>query len=324
MTSLTVLGDSFAERLTRDGQTLDRRALAVLQINVGKLCNQTCTHCHVDAGPHRNEIMTRETADRVLSWLATTEISTVDITGGAPELNPSFRHLVATCRAQGRGVIDRCNLTVLFEPGQEGLAEFLKAHQVELACSLPCYLEENVDKQRGSGVFRKSIDALAKLNALGYGRPDSGLVLDLVYNPVGASLPGPQRELEDAYKQHLRSKYGIVFNRLWTITNMPISRFAHYLRHTAQAESYQHRLEAAHNPDNVAQVMCRSTLSVDWQGRIYDCDFNQMLDWPIGNGQWLHVWDVDPSRLAAFGIRTGAHCFGCTAGAGSSCSGALT
>ena len=315
--------DVFAERLARDGQQLGRSTLDVLQINVGKICNQVCRHCHVDAGPHRTEIMTGETVEKILDWLAPTALSTVDITGGAPEINPHFEHLVERCRAQGRHVIDRCNLTILLEPGYEQLAEFLKTHRVELACSLPCYLEENVDAQRGAGVFQQSIEALRRLNALGYGQPGTGLVLDLVYNPVGVSLPPAQAELEQTYKRELDARYGIRFNRLWTITNMPISRFADWLARTGEAAAYQERLEQAHNGANVAAVMCRTTVSVDWLGRVYDCDFNQMLDWPLGNGHPLHLWEIDVDRFTELPIRTGAHCFGCTAGAGSSCAGAL-
>lgn len=315
--------DAFAERLAHDGQQLGRSTLDCLQINVGKICNQVCRHCHVDAGPHRTETMTGETVEKILDWLAPTTLSTVDITGGAPEMNPHFELLVERCRAQGRHVIDRCNLTILLEPGYETLAEFLKTHRVELACSLPCYLEENVDAQRGSGVFQQSIEALRRLNALGYGRPDTGLVLDLVYNPVGASLPSAQVELEQAYKRELDARYGIQFNRLWTITNMPISRFSDWLTRNGKAADYQARLEGAHNGVNVAAVMCRTTLSVDWLGRVYDCDFNQMLDWPLGNGRPLQLWEIDVDRFAELPIRTGSHCFGCTAGAGSSCAGAL-
>lgn len=315
--------NTFASRLARDGQVLGRSTIQVLQINLGKLCNQACSHCHVDAGPNRREIMTRATMDRILEWLQPTPIATVDITGGAPEMNPEFEYLVTQCRRLGRHVIDRCNLTVLLEPGKEHLAGFLRDHRVELACSLPCYLEENVDQQRGHGVFQKSIAALGLLNSLGYGMADSELMLDLMYNPAGATLPPPQEELEQAYKRELSARYGIVFNRLWTMTNMPISRFAHSLEREGQTKVYQTRLERAHNPENVVRVMCRTTLSVDWQGILYDCDFNQMLDWPLGSATGLRLWEIDLDHLAEIPIRTGRHCFGCTAGCGSSCGGAL-
>lgn len=315
--------NTFASRLARDGQVLRRSAIQVLQINVGKLCNQACSHCHVDAGPNRREIMPRATMDRILDWLRPTPIGTIDITGGAPEMNPEFEYLVTQCRRLGRHVIDRCNLTILLEPGKEHLAGFLKEHCVELACSLPCYLEENVDRQRGGGVFQKSIAALRLLNDVGYGVAGSGLILDLVYNPLGATLPPPQDELERAYKRELSARYSISFNRLWTVTNMPISRFAHFLERAGQTEAYQTRLERAHNPENVARVMCRTMLSVDWRGILYDCDFNQMLDWPLGGETGIRLWGIDFHLLAEIPIRTGRHCFGCTAGCGSSCGGAL-
>lgn len=317
--------DRFRARLEADGMDLRRDRLEVLQINVGRLCNQTCQHCHVDAGPYRREIMTRTTMDRILAWAAAAQVRMVDITGGAPEMNPHFEHLVERCRELGAHVIDRCNLTVLLEPGREHLPDFFRRHGVELACSLPCYLEDNVDRQRGSGVFRRSIEALRRLNAVGYGRPGTGLVLDLVYNPQGTSLPPPQKPLEEAYRRELRARYGIEFNHLWTITNMPISRFARYLVQKGLLDEYLRKLEQAHNPQTVPHVMCRRTLSVDWQGRVYDCDFNQMLDLPTGNGAaHRYLWDIDPTELGDLPIRTGTHCFGCTAGSGSSCAGSLT
>jgi radical SAM/Cys-rich protein len=321
--SLVADGGRFASRLMTDGQELRRSAIETLQINIGKMCNQTCSHCHVDAGPWRTEIMTAETIDRILAWLARSSVTTIDVTGGAPEMNPNFERLVRGVRSLNRHVIDRCNLTVIFEPGKEHLPEFFAEMEIELVCSLPCYQEENVDKQRGSGVYEKSIRALRILNELGYGKPETGLKLDLVFNPVGTALPPPQGQLEADYKRELKSRFSIEFNRLWTITNMPISRFEKYLHHKGELYPYMDRLMDAHNAENVERVMCRSTLSVGWEGELYDCDFNQMLDWRIGNGQALHLWDIEPSGLDNAPIRIGDHCFGCTAGAGSSCTGSL-
>ncbi len=296
----------------------------VLQINVGKKCNQACVHCHVNAGPARREMMTRETMQRVLHWLAGTDIPIVDITGGAPELNPHFRFLVEEVRAQNRRVMDRCNLTILWENGQENLAEFLARHEVEIVASLPCYGPENVDAQRGDGVFKKSIRALQKLNELGYGR-DENLILNLVYNPNGAFLPPPQSALEAAYKARLREDFGIVFNRLFTITNLPIARFAAYLERTGEREEYQQLLLDSFNPGAVENLMCRDTLNIGWRGEVYDCDFNQMLKmpWRDSSNAPLYLWDIEPQSIEKRAILTGNHCFGCTAGAGSSCGGAL-
>ena len=295
----------------------------VLQVNVGRLCNQTCHHCHVDAGPDRREIMSRETAEAVIAVLADSDIPVLDITGGAPEMNPSFRWLVSEARRLGRQVVDRCNLTILLAPGYEDLPEFLAAHQVEIVASLPCYLEENTDAQRGEGVFRRSIEALKRLNAVGYGREDSGLTLTLVYNPVGPSLPPDQAKLEAAYRRELHARYGIEFTRLYTITNMPISRFLEDLLDRGEYETYMEKLVAAFNPAAAAGVMCRTTLSVDWQGRLYDCDFNQMLDLGLAPGlpQDIRTFDGDPLRHRL--VVTGQHCYGCTAGAGSSCQGTI-
>jgi len=306
---------------------LHRGRVETLQMNVGKLCNQVCMHCHVNAGPGRKEIMQRSTIDRILDWLASTDIPKVDLTGGAPEMIPDFRYLVRRLRALGRHVMDRCNLTILLEPGFEDLAEFLAAHRVEVIASLPCYEQENVDIQRGRGVFEKSIRALKRLNALGYGS-DPSLPLHLVYNPVGARLPGPQAELEAAYHEELRTRFGIVFHRLYTLTNMPIARFAAWLRHQGRFETYMRLLVDNFNPAAVQGLMCRHTLSVDWQGRVYDCDFNQMLDlrWQANGSAAsgdLYLWELDPRTLEGRRILTGNHCFGCTAGAGSSCTGAL-
>jgi radical SAM/Cys-rich protein len=298
--------------------------IQVLQINVGKLCNQTCRHCHVDAGPDRREVMTRETIQGCLDALARTDIPVVDITGGAPELNPDFRWLVAEVRRLGRHVIDRSNLTILLVAGQDDLPDFLAEHRVEIVASLPCYLAENCDAQRGDGVFDKSIQALQRLNAIGYGKPDSGLTLTLVYNPVGPSLPPPQATLEATYRQELHARYGVVFNRLYTITNMPISRFLDDLIASGKYEGYMQKVIDAYNPAAAAGVMCRSTLSVGWDGRLYDCDFNQMLDLGLGANLPRHIRDFDVERIAQRAIVTGQHCFGCTAGAGSGCQGAIT
>lgn len=301
-----------------------RRTLPeILQINVGKLCNQTCSHCHVDAGPSRTEIMERETAEAALRLLDLfPSIHTLDITGGAPELNENFRPLAIEGRRRSLRVIDRCNLTVLFQPGQENLAQFLAENQIVIVASLPCYLEENVNKQRGRDVFRKSIEALRLLNAAGYGN-GNGLKLNLVYNPTGLGLPPPQSALEQDYKRHLLDDHSVVFDHLITITNMPISRFERFLRATGQFDAYQKKLEDAFNPATVAGLMCRNTISVGWDGFLYDCDFNQMLDMRVTNGRPLHVRDFDPATFLGLPILTAGHCFGCTAGAGSSCAGAI-
>lgn len=291
---------------------------------MGKLCNQACEHCHVEAGPKRTEIMSREVQQRILSWVQKHAIARVDITGGAPELVPGFRSFVETLRERSVFVTARCNLTVLLEPGQEDLAEWYARHQIRLVCSLPCYSEGNVDQQRGKGVFAKSILALKRLNLVGYGLHDE-LPLDLVYNPVGASLPPEQSGLEASYKNQLWNDHGIVFNRLLTLTNLPINRFAHYLRRTNQLESYFNLLEDNFNPNTVPGLMCRHLVSVDWLGRTYDCDFNQMLELPLGDGSGLtYLWELDAAELEGAPIAVDRHCYGCTAGAGSSCGGALT
>lgn len=297
-------------------------SLEILQINVGKLCNQTCRHCHVDAGPDRSEVMTRETMAQCVEALRGTAIPTVDITGGAPELNPHFRWLVEQCSALGRHVIDRCNLTVLNLPSQADLVDFLAGHRVEVVCSLPHYRQLNTDAQRGEGVFEKSIEALQRLNAAGYGDGRSGLRLVLVTNPVGAYLPPRQASLEQEWKRELDRRYGIRFDALYTITNMPISRFLEWLMESGNLESYMHRLVDAYNPTAARGVMCRNTLSVGWDGTLYDCDFNQMLELPVNGRSPRHIGDFDLAALEARTIVTDRHCFGCTAGAGSSCSGA--
>lgn len=298
--------------------------LTTLQINVGKLCNQTCTHCHVDAGPTRTEIMTRETVDAVLDVVRRyPELRTVDITGGAPEMNPHFEYLVEQCRAMGRHVIDRCNLTVFFVRGKSHLPQFLADHQVEVIASLPCYLEDNVDQQRGQGVYGRSIEALRLLNALGYGQEGSGLVLNLVYNPLGPKLPPPQADLEIAYRDELAQRFGICFTRLYTITNMPISRFLDDLHRSGQYEAYMDQLITSFNPASVDGLMCRNLINVNWDGRLSDCDFNQMLDLPVEATAPQTIQDFDPAQLTQRQIVTGRHCYGCTAGAGSSCGGAI-
>lgn len=291
---------------------------------MGKLCNMACHHCHVEAGPKRTEIMGQGVAERVIELLSRDAgIELVDLTGGAPELNPNFRWLVEEARRLGRRVIDRCNLTVLFEPGQEDSPDFLARQGVEVVASLPCYSAENVEKQRGRGAFEKSIQALLRLNALGYGRHGSQLRLSLVYNPVGPSLPPTQAELEKKYKEELARLFGIEFHDLLTITNMPISRFAHMLERGDGFEAYMSLLVNHFNAGTVAGLMCRSLVSVSWDGQLYDCDFNQMLELPIG-GRGRSIWDIDGfAALDQAPIATASHCFGCTAGAGSSCSGAL-
>jgi radical SAM/Cys-rich protein len=313
----------FSERLTTYSLSLRHTKTEVLQVNLGKLCNLTCVHCHVNAGPKRKEIMTRETVDRVVDWFGRSEIPTIDLTGGAPEMNPDFRYFIEQAKTvrPWRRVIDRCNLTILLEPGYEGLAQFLACHEVEIIASMPCYTAQNVNAQRGEGVFDSSIKALQVLNSLGYGK---GLPLHLVYNPVGAFLPGSQAELEADYKHELKKNFGIVFNNLYTITNLPIARFASYLRHNNKLEEYMQLLIDNFNPGTVSRLMCRNTISVNWTGEIFDCDFNQMLkmNWRNGNGP-LHLWDVDPLAVEKREILTGDHCFGCTAGAGSSCGGEL-
>ncbi len=303
---------------------LVRGKVKTLQVNVGKLCNMACHHCHVEAGPKRTEIMPRWVAERVVELLERNpSVEVVDLTGGAPEMNPSFRFLVREARRLRRQVIDRCNLTVLFEPGPDDLAEFMAANDVHIVASLPCYRVENVDKQRGRGAFDKSIEALRKLNTLGYGRPGSNLKLDLVYNPVGAFLPPEQATLRAKYKEELACLFGIEFDQLLTITNMPIKRFASALERTGQQEAYMSLLVNHFNPRTVPELMCRSLVSVGWDGRLFDCDFNQMLDLPLGAGART-VWQLDRlDGLVGSLIAVGSHCFGCTAGAGSSCSGAL-
>jgi radical SAM/Cys-rich protein len=315
----------FSGTLNDHDLTLRRKRTEILQLNLGKLCNLTCIHCHVNAGPKRKEVITRGTIDRILAWLDRTDIETVDLTGGAPEMVPDFRYLIERLRELPRvkTIIDRCNLTILLEPGYEWLADFLISHRLKIVASMPCYAPENVNAQRGDGVFDASIRALKLLNRLGCGRQED-LILDLVYNPNGAFLPPGQTELESDYKRELKEHFDIDFHHLYTITNMPIARFASWLRHNGKLEAYMQLLIEAFNPASVAGLMCRNTLSIDWRGEVYDCDFNQQLGIRTGSQKSLFVWDVDHTRLEHRHIAVGSHCFGCTAGSGSSCSGALT
>jgi radical SAM/Cys-rich protein len=314
---------SFDEKLAAHGLSLRAASVETLQVNVGKLCNQACKHCHVDASPARTEIMTRETAEQVLAAVRRFRIPTLDITGGAPELNPSFRHLVTEGRRAGAHVLVRHNLTVMFEPGQCDLPEFFREHGVEVVSSLPYFLEQQTDAQRGRGVFEKSVEALRRLNAVGYGREGGALRLNLVYNPVGAFLPPAQVSIERDFKRELLARYGVTFDQLYTITNMPIRRFLEYLRRSGNEERYMRKLVEAFNPATVEGLMCRTLISVDWTGKLYDCDFNQMLELSVAPERAQTIADFDPSAFAARRVVTGAHCFGCTAGAGSSCGGAV-
>jgi radical SAM/Cys-rich protein len=318
----------FAENLAAHALSLRRARTEILQVNVGRLCNLTCVHCHVNAGPKRKEVMTRETVDRIIRWLGRTNIPTVDLTGGAPEMIPDFRYFIERVKELQRSqhVIDRCNLTILLESGYEDLAAFLAVNKVEIIASMPCYSAENVNAQRGEGVFEGSIAALKLLNSLGYGI-DPELPLHLVYNPVGAFLPPSQGALEDDYKRELKKHFRIVFNKLYALTNLPIGRFASYLRHSGKLAEYMELLIDAFNPATVGGLMCRNTISVGWRGEVYDCDFNQQLgmQWSsAGGSKPLFLWDIDPDSLEDRDIMTGDHCFGCTAGAGSTCGGAIS
>jgi radical SAM/Cys-rich protein len=317
--------EPFAQRIHLSGKDFNRRGIDVLQVNMGKYCNQACIHCHVESGPNRTELMSRETVDAVLRFLGHTNILTVDITGGAPELNPTFDYLVESAVGLERHVMDRCNLTVIFEPGKDYLPQFFKHHRVELVCSLPCYSEENVDRQRGKGTFELSIRALKIFNELGYGQSDSGLVLNLVYNPVGPHLPPPQDQLEQDYKRTLKEKFGIIFDRLYCLSNMPITRYATHLKLRGEYEQYMELLESSFNASTLDQVMCRNLISVGWEGTIYDCDFNQMLDLPIRNaeGKAFNISTLSVDQVQHLPVTVGDHCYACTAGSGSSCGGAL-
>jgi len=316
---------SFTDRIRSNGAQFRRRAVDILQVNLGRYCNLACIHCHVESGPTRTEMMSRDNVDAVLSFLAATEIPTLDITGGAPELHGDFDYLVESARQLGRRVLDRCNLTVIFEPGKDYLPEFFRRHGVELICSLPCYSIENVDKQRGKGTFDRSIRALQILNQLGYGQANSGLVLNLVYNPVGPYLPPPQEQLEQDYKRILSDQFGIVFNQLFCLTNMPITRYATHLKLRGEYDQYLDLLDRNFHAGTVDKVMCRDTISIGWDGWVYDCDFNQMLDLALTgkNGQRLHIASLSMAELAESSIQFGDHCYACTAGAGSSCGGTL-
>ena len=310
----------FAAHLHSEKLELRRASLDTLQLNLGRKCNQACRHCHVDAAPWRTEMMTTEVADRITSWIREHRPPVIDITGGAPELNPNFRTFVELAAELNLRCIDRNNLTILHEPDFEDLSNFLAAHRVEIIASLPCYLEKNVNQQRGNGVFAKSISALRKLNSVGYG---STLPLNLVYNPLGPQLPPSQSELEAEYKEALARDHGIVFNHLLTITNQPIARFAEDLRETGRFADYLDLLVSNFNPTTIPALMCRSTLSVGYNGEIYDCDFNQMLGMQMHDSKPLYLWDVTPQQLQGIEILTADHCFACTAGCGSSCGGAL-
>ena len=315
----------FVQKLDLNGNGLNRRAIDVLQVNMGRYCNQACIHCHVEAGPTRKEMMSRETVEALLVFLSRTNIPTLDITGGAPELHADFDYLVESAVGLGRRVMDRCNLTVIFEPGKEYLPDFFRRHRVELVCSLPCYTAEKVDQQRGKGTFDLSIRALKIFNQMGYGQPDGELKLNLVYNPVGPHLPPPQENLEQDYKRILRDRFGIEFNHLYCLTNMPITRYAMHLKLRGEYDRYVELLSANFNAATLDQVMCRNLISVGWNGSIYDCDFNQMLDLPIRDdaGRPLNISTLSIEQVLSQTIAIGDHCYACTAGAGSSCGGSL-
>lgn len=305
-----------------DFPKITRGQLQTLQMNLGYLCNLSCTHCHVNAGPNRTELMSAQTMEVALQFAEKYKLETLDLTGGSPEMNPDFQWLVKQARQQGLNVMDRCNPTILVEPGYEQTAEFLAEQQVEVIASLPCYLEDNVDAQRGKGVFAASIKGLQQLNALGYGKENSGLTLNLVFNPQGNTLPPSQAQLEDDYRHFLTEQFDIQFNHLFTITNMPIQRFGAVLLAKGQLDEYMNILKQAYQPDNLEHVMCKSLLSVDWQGYVYDCDFNQMLDMPLA-GSKIHLSQLLKQMPEAMQIEVADHCYGCTAGQGSSCTGVL-
>jgi len=339
LNSKSPLADSAAQRATLDALPIDAsfaravasaghaplrtRGVEVLQVNVGKRCNQACHHCHVDAGPDRTEVMPDAVVDACLAFLERSGIATLDITGGAPELHPRFKDLVVCARAAGRHVMDRCNLTITQLPNYADLPEFLARHQVEVVASLPSFAARQTDAQRGEGVFEQSIAALRRFNQLGYGVEGSGLILNLVTNPVGAFLPAGQAALERDWKRELARRFGISFNRLYTITNMPISRFLEFLEASGNLQAYMEKLVGAFNPATVDGLMCRSTLSVGWDGRLYDCDFNQMIDLGVESGAPQTIFDASVQGLTGRRIAVGRHCFGCTAGAGSSCGGTI-
>jgi len=317
----------FELRLRQEKMELRRKAIETVQINLGRLCNQACLHCHVEAGPNRTEIMDRRTVDLVIEFVAASGATTTDLTGGAPELNPNFRFLIDGLTGLGKRVIVRSNLTVLLEPGLQDLPESFAAKQIEIVASLPCYTQENVDGQRGAGVYQKSMAVLRQLNGLGYGQEGSGLVLNLVYNPGGAALPGEQEGLEADYKRELMKRFGLVFNHLYVITNQPIGRFSRQLSQNGEEDQYARLLIGAFNPATLSQLMCLRQVSISWDGFIFDCDFNQILGLSLGNGHAYRLGEISPEalvyRLQDSAIKTGSHCFACTAGAGSSCGGAL-
>lgn len=317
--------DTLDRLLPSSFPAITRAGVDTLQVNLGYRCNQQCMHCHVAAGPNRREAMSAKTIDQVVEALASLGFTTLDLTGGAPELNPGFRHLVKQAGVLGIEVIDRCNLTILDEPDQDDLAAFLAEHKVRIVASLPCYLEDNVDRQRGKGVFTRSIAGLRMLNALGYGDEGSALQLDLVYNPQGPTLPPAQPCLEADYRRILLDQYGVRFNHLLALANLPIQRFGSTLLSRGEFDSYMALLKDSHDNANLEQVMCRSLISVDWQGYLYDCDFNQMLDLPlqVADRARLHLSDLATLALEGNPINVADHCFGCTAGQGSSCGGAL-
>jgi len=314
----------FDKRLDAHGLKLRSTDVEILQINVGKVCNQACKHCHVDASPKRTESMSAEIVEACLDVLRKYKIPTLDITGGAPELNPYFRRLVTEARKIGAKVMVRHNLNVMFEEGQTDLPEFFRANAIEVVSSLPYFLAQQTDAQRGTGVFDKSVEAIRKLNAVGYGIASSGLILNLVYNPTGAFLPPPQAAIEADFRRELKNRYDLYFNNLYTITNMPIARFLDYLRRSGNEERYVQKLINAFNPSTVAGLMCRNTISVDWRGNLYDCDFNQMLEISVSETVPQTIFDFSPEIFINREIKTAAHCFGCTAGAGSSCGGTVS
>ncbi|MCH7505364.1 arsenosugar biosynthesis radical SAM protein ArsS [PVC group bacterium] len=315
----------FFEKLQKENITLEKSRMDILQVNLGKLCNLTCVHCHVEAGPTKTkENMNKDTAEEIIHLMDRFSFSTLDLTGGAPEMNPFFRMLVSAAYQRGLHVIDRCNLTILLEPGYEDLADFLAESRVEVIASLPCYSKDNVEKQRGRGVFGKSIEALLMLNRIGYGQETSGLILNLVYNPVGPHLPPAQKGLESDFRARLKDDFGIVFNKLYAITNMPITRYAKYLKAMKQYDDYVELLYQNFNIHTLEDLMCKNMLNVGWDGKIYDCDFNQMLEMQMHNGAPMTIFGLDPDKLEGMRILMGDHCFGCTAGAGSSCQGALS
>ncbi len=322
--SFPVAPVSFEKTLIQNNLDLRTAEVEILQVNVGKLCNQACKHCHVDASPTRTEIMERKTIDACLAVLAKHEIPTLDITGGAPELIPDFRYFVTEVKKKTNAkIMVRHNLTVMFESGNEDLAEFFAENEVEVVCSLPYFMQQQTDAQRGDGVFEKSVEALKKLNAVGYGTGQSGLTLNLVYNPVGAFLPPEQTAIENDFKRELKQRYEIVFDNLYTITNMPIARYLDWLRRSGNEQSYMQKLVNSFNSTTAEGLMCRNTLSVDWLGNLYDCDFNQMLEIPVTEKVGQTIYDFSPETFIDREIMTNAHCFGCTAGSGSSCGGTV-